>query len=92
MMNGCSAGSAIPMALALGLSVGIHVNLTEGVPLLAATSLPTLTTRDPASGLYVLRGKHGFRRDLAAGVVSLVEVRRAAEDCGSRLKPDANAQ
>jgi len=67
LVNGISAACAARQARARGLSLGLHLNLTEGRP--CSASPRTLVGAD---GL--LRGKFGFRLALAAEQIDLGEV------------------
>ena len=51
------------------LSLGLHLNLTEGAPMAGAQRVPSLVGADGK-----MLGKHGFRARLAAGDVNLAEV------------------
>ncbi len=83
LMNGASAASAVATALSLGVSVGLHWNLTEGQPLLPPHAVPTLLCPDAStepSTTPSLRsraqflGKMEFREAVKAGRVSMKEV------------------
>lgn len=62
-----SDGSAL---LDLGVDLGLHLNLTEGSPVLSASLLPTLCTRN------CFFGKKIFFERLAAGAVAMSEIRQ----------------
>ena len=71
MANGASADEAVQLfkGANTGVSLGLHVNLTEGRPLSEPERVKSLLD----GGLFL--GKMGFREALAAGSVSLNEVR-----------------
>lgn len=75
MVNGASAAAVISKSLAFAQrpSVGLHINFTEGCPVLPATTVPSLVA-DVDAVVPVMRGKMGFREALAAGAISLSEV------------------
>ena len=66
LVNGASASLAIPAAVAAGLPTGLHLNLTEGVPVSPPGSVPTLL-----DGRGAFLGKQEFRDAVAAGEVSV---------------------
>ena len=72
LVNGATAASALEQAVALGLPVGLHLNLTEGRPV--HPDVPSLL----APGSAVMRSKHQFRTALAAGEVSSADVVKEA--------------
>jgi predicted glycoside hydrolase/deacetylase ChbG (UPF0249 family) len=88
LVNGASAGSALRLADAVGLPVGLHLNLTEGTPVSPAHTVASLLAPGPpqlpggieAPGVGTLastgkmRGKMGLRAAVAAGQVSMDEV------------------
>jgi hypothetical protein len=82
MMNGCSAVSALAYATGHKVSVGVHFNLTEGVPLAAPEAVPSLLA--PAAcgdgagtgDRVEMRGKNGFWDAVERGDVVDEEVRR----------------
>ncbi len=69
MVTGPSAASAAKTARALGLAVGLHLDLTETDPSADPRDLPTLLD---ANGKK--RGKHGLRDALARGALDLAEI------------------
>lgn len=72
LVTGASAASAARSAAAVPtLSLGLHLNLTEGAPASPAASVRSLLDL----GSSHMRGKMGFRSALAAGAISLDEVR-----------------
>ena len=75
LANGRAAATAVASACAAGLSIGLHLNLTEGNPVAPADAVPSLLAPCAGTGgeRVVFRGKHGFRDALAAGDVSLAE-------------------
>lgn len=74
MVRGCSAAGALPAAVAAGVPVALHLNLTEGAPASAPVDVPSLV--DPSTGSML--GKVGFRAALARGAVALADVAREA--------------
>ncbi len=72
LVNGATAASALAQAVAQGLPVGLHLNLTEGRPV--HPDVPSLL----APGSAGMRSKHQFRAALAAGEVSLADVAKEA--------------
>ncbi len=86
LANGPSFAGAVGLARDLGLPVGVHLNLSEGVPL--AGPIPGLTLADGA-----FPGKQGLRRALASGRVDGGALRRELAAQVERvrvagLKPD----
>lgn len=69
LVNGASTMTAARAARALGLPLGLHLNLTEGRPIARGASSLT----DAAGSL---RGKYGLRAALAAGVVNAGDLAR----------------
>ena len=69
MVNGVSAREALVLADAAGLPVGIHINVTEGKPVLDIKNVKSLLTADG-----VFRGKMGFRAALTRGAINLHEL------------------
>jgi predicted glycoside hydrolase/deacetylase ChbG (UPF0249 family) len=80
MVGGASAATAATEATSLGLSVGLHINLTEGLPLCSAEDVPTLLNQHGE-----MLGKFGFRQALAAGRVDLAQVRAEVQAQLSRF-------
>jgi predicted glycoside hydrolase/deacetylase ChbG (UPF0249 family) len=72
LLNGATARGALSRAHAVGLPVGLHLNLTEGAPL----SAPPTSLLPP--GGTCMRGKLGFRAALAARAVCFADVAREA--------------
>jgi len=72
LVTGASAEQALTRACALApaLAVGLHLNLTEGMPAADATAVASLLA--PTGEM---RGKFGFRDALAAGEVDMEHVR-----------------
>lgn len=67
LVNGMSAKTGLMKACNAGLPVGLHLNLTEGLPLTGESTLTTASLLQP--GLQVMRGKMGFRDALVAGAI-----------------------
>merc|ERR1711988_17881 len=64
MVNGSSARSAVGRLRRIlharkHISVGIHVNITEGCPISSTKEVPSLLAK--ANGCLQMRGKHHFR-------------------------------
>ena len=57
-MNGLSAVSAVEKAKRVGLCVGLHFNLSEGVAISKPSSIPSLIV--VCDGIAQFRGKEGF--------------------------------
>ena len=74
LVSGASALSALCTARAVRLPVGLHLNLTEGVPVLGALAGSLL-----APGTCEMRGKAGFRAALARGEIALPDVAAEAK-------------
>lgn len=72
LVNGANAGRALAHAHAVGMPVGLHLNLSEGAPLSAR---PTTLL---APGARCMRGKLGFRTAFAAGEVATADIAREA--------------
>jgi len=69
MVTGITAREALFLADAAGLPVGIHINVTEGKPVLAQKNVKSLLIADG-----VFRGKMGFRQALSRGAINLHEL------------------
>ena len=67
LVNAVKALEAVQLSKECGLPLGLHLNLTEGVPI--KTLYSSLTSEN---GL--LRGKFGFREALKSGEIDLDEV------------------
>lgn len=86
MANGSSASTAAKRAKEVGLPLGLHLNLTEGTPLTASTSLvaaaaatAAATASSGGDGARLMRGKFGFRKALEEGTVTVSDVAREIE-------------
>lgn len=79
LVNGCSARAALWSAFAIGLPVGIHINLTEGAPILPKHKVRSLLK--PNTGLF--RGKVGLREALIRGGV--IEERELALEIAAQF-------
>ena len=71
LVNGRTAKEAAVRAAREALPIGLHFNLTEGVPSCATTEVPTLVSDD---GLF--RGKMGLWGAAEAGIISATDVER----------------
>ena len=69
MVNAKTAESAAKKANAAGLPVGLHLNLTEGLPLSPPSEVSTLVDKDG-----FMLGKFGFRDALEAGALKEVHI------------------
>ncbi|KAA0153596.1 hypothetical protein FNF29_02984 [Cafeteria roenbergensis] len=63
MVNGMTARQMVARAVLVGMPVGLHLNLTEGLPLSPPSAIPSLVTMDPEYGKAM--------RTLAAALVAL---------------------
>jgi predicted glycoside hydrolase/deacetylase ChbG (UPF0249 family) len=70
LVNGASAREAVALAKAANLPIGLHLNLTEGVPISCVASISSLV--DARGGRFL--GKMGLRAAIAAGAVAAAEV------------------
>jgi predicted glycoside hydrolase/deacetylase ChbG (UPF0249 family) len=75
LVGGASAASAARLARAAGLHLGLHVNLTEGRPVLPTYRVPSLL--GPCGQL--LRGTEGLWAAAAAGELDALELRAEIE-------------
>ena len=75
LVGGASAASAARLARAAGLPLGLHVNLTEGSPVLPAHRVPSLL--GPCG--RQLRGTEGLWAAAAAGELDALELRAEIE-------------
>lgn len=79
MANGSSAEASVARARAAGLPLGVHINVTEGVPVCDPTEVPSLVC-DAADGstgpTKVMRGKFGFREAVASGEITSDDLMR----------------
>ncbi len=69
LVNGANAPTAAMHARKHNIPAGIHINLTEGVPICPATTVSSLVNDDG-----VFRGKFGFFEALEQGRIQLNEV------------------
>jgi predicted glycoside hydrolase/deacetylase ChbG (UPF0249 family) len=78
------AARSLRRAVAAGLDVGLHLNLTEGVPLCDWRTIPSLLAPLAAGASTddktprVFRGKVGFRKAWDHGCIDAADVRREA--------------
>lgn len=70
LVNGASAHEAVALAKAANLPIGLHLNLTEGVPISRVASITSLV--DARGGRFL--GKMGLRAAISAGTVAAAEV------------------
>eukprot|EP00961_Rhodomonas_salina_P085338 1146110-Rhodomonas_salina.1 len=85
LVNGSTAREAVEEAKQCGLSVGLHLNLTEGPPISDAASVPSLLgvgpkwwprrgeKAEPSSEELQFLGKEGIRQALKDGKLSMSE-------------------
>ena len=79
MINGTTAAEAAAEAGRIGLSLGLHANITEGSPVAAPNDVRILLAPRPdARGRAVFRGKHGLRTFCAAAVKGEAETTSVA--------------
>lgn len=78
MVNGCTAASMAERAARAGLGLGLHLNLTEGVPVASPDRVPTLWITDDG-GRPAMRGKMGFRQAWEERLVDPADVAREVE-------------
>ena len=85
MVNGKTAASAAKAAKACGLPIGLHLNITEGTPILSASLVPSLvvplTLKDAVVSTdkeetLVFRGKLPTRTALDNGDIDLIELEK----------------
>ncbi|XP_028852674.1 carbohydrate deacetylase [Denticeps clupeoides] len=69
LVNGAAAGDAADLARRHRIPIGLHANLSEGVPVSQQPGASTLLNKD---GFF--HGKMGFRRVLQSGQLNLAEV------------------
>ncbi|KAM9329075.1 carbohydrate deacetylase [Gastrophryne carolinensis] len=72
LVNGSSASSAVELARRYNIPLGLHANLSEGIPV--CEELQHNSTLINARGVF--HGKMGIRRALAQGLLSMAEVRQ----------------
>jgi predicted glycoside hydrolase/deacetylase ChbG (UPF0249 family) len=84
LVNGSTANEAVEVAKCCGLSLGLHLNLTEGQPVADAQLVSTLLATGPAwwprrgevklgCDQLQFRGKEGIRQALKDGMISMIE-------------------
>jgi predicted glycoside hydrolase/deacetylase ChbG (UPF0249 family) len=72
MVNGASFESAVKKARELRLTLGIHLNLTEGEPINKSNiEFNTLVKYDNNTRKYIMHGKFGFRELLKAKKINM---------------------
>lgn len=72
LVNGNSAASAANLAKRYNIPIGLHANLSEGIPVCG--DLKHNSTLISAQGVF--RGKMGIRKALAQGLLNMAEVRQ----------------
>ncbi|KAM5191255.1 carbohydrate deacetylase [Mantella aurantiaca] len=72
LVNGNSAASAANLANRYNIPIGLHANLSEGIPVCG--ELQHNSTLIDAQGVF--RGKMGIRKALAQGLLNIAEVRQ----------------
>ncbi|XP_018421537.1 PREDICTED: carbohydrate deacetylase [Nanorana parkeri] len=72
LVNGNSAASAASLANSYNMPIGLHANLSEGIPVCG--ELQHNSTLVSAQGVF--RGKMGIRKALAQGLLNMTEVRQ----------------
>ena len=73
-MNGKTAEEAVKKAQNVGLPMGLHFNISEGISISDPASIPTLITSK--SGVAQFHGKEGFIFAEKNGTVSVDDVER----------------
>ena len=73
-MNGKTAEEAVKKAQGVGLPLGLHFNISEGIPISDPATIPTLITFK--SGVSQFHGKEGFIYAEGNGTVSVDDVER----------------
>ena len=69
------AAAALAEARRVNLDLGVHLNVTEGAPLLPPSQVPSLVVpRLQGDGQLEFRGKLGFRQAWAAGLIAPTEL------------------
>jgi predicted glycoside hydrolase/deacetylase ChbG (UPF0249 family) len=66
--------SSAVLAQKYKLPLGLHLNLTEGLPVCPPEAVPSLTVMN--KGCAIFRGKHGFREACSLGLISWDEVNK----------------
>ena len=79
MVNGMTARQMVARAVLVGMPVGLHLNLTEGLPLSPPSAIPSLVTMDPEYGKAVFWGKGAFHARAAEGLLDPADVRTEAQ-------------
>lgn len=72
LVNGSSAASAADLTRRYNIPIGLHANLSEGIPV--CRELRQNSTLVDAQGVFL--GKMGIRKALAQGLLSMSEVRQ----------------
>lgn len=73
-MNGKTAVEAVKKAQKVGLPLGLHFNISEGVPISDPATIPTLITSK--AGVTQFHGKEGFIYAEENGTISANDVER----------------
>ncbi|XP_072271740.1 carbohydrate deacetylase [Pyxicephalus adspersus] len=72
LVNGSSAASAASLANRYNIPIGLHANLSEGIPV--CEELRNNSTLTGAQGVFL--GKMGIRKAIAEGLLNMAEVRQ----------------
>lgn len=78
MVNGMTAERMVVRAVAAGMLVGLHLNLTEGVPISPPETIPSLVTVDAKQGKRVFWGKEAFHARAEDGTLDSTDVQTEA--------------
>lgn len=73
-MNGNTAEEAVKKAQKVGLPLGLHFNISEGISISNPAAIPTLITSN--LGVAQFRGKEGFIQAEKNGTVAVDDVER----------------
>ena len=73
-VNGSTAASAVKKGQEVGLCIGLHVNLSEGIPISNPKTIPSLVCED--HGKLLFRGKEGFIQAQRDCIIELEDVER----------------
>lgn len=57
-----------------GICIGLHLNLSEGIPISDPTTIPSLVCKE--NGRFVFRGKEGFIQAEKDCIIDLEDVER----------------
>ncbi|CBK22583.2 uncharacterized protein [Blastocystis hominis] len=72
MVNGKSAESAVQKGKQAGICIGLHLNLSEGIPISEPSQIPSLLREE--NGVVQFLGKEGFIQSVTEGRIVPSEV------------------